>query len=180
MTERYTRQARWLHWSTAAVILALIATGFAAANTADPAAKAALLRPHLPLGIAALVLTVARLVVWWRDARSGDRPAPAGNTPAWQRAAARAVHVLLPALSLGMAASGIATVALSGAGAAIFGSGPLPDLWSVPPRLPHGIGARLIAVLILLHVAAALHHAFIRRDGTLARMGIGRTKQESA
>jgi hypothetical protein len=89
-------------------------------------------------------------------------------------ATARLTHALLLLLSLGMAASGIATVALSGAAPAIFGGAALPDFWDVAPRLPHGIGARMLALLVALHVAAALHHAFIRRDGTLARMGLGR------
>lgn len=180
MTDRYSGLAQTLHWTAALAILALLATGFAAANTTDPGTKAAFLRAHLPLGVVALILTLARLLVWWREARAGRRPASLAGTPAWQSRIAKAVHVLLLLLSLGMAGSGIATVALSGAAPLIFGGGALPDFWSVPSRLPHGIGGRILALLAVLHVAAALHHALIRRDGTLARMGIGHPPKENA
>jgi cytochrome b561 len=44
--------------------------------------------------------------------------------------------------------------------------------YSRPARWLHGSAA--LALLVVLHVAAALHHALIRRDGMLARMGLGR------
>ncbi len=181
-SDHYSLPARGLHWAAALAVLSLLGTGFAAANATDPSAKAALLRLHLPLGLLALGLTLLRLLVWWRDARAGRRPGPIPCTPAWQRGAAKAVHLLLLALSLGMAASGIGMMALSGAAPAIFGGGALPDFHAFVPRIPHGIGARLISVLVVLHVAAALHHALIRRDGTLARMGLGhqRTRDRAA
>jgi cytochrome b561 len=172
--DRYSPVARGLHWAAALAILGLVGTGFAAANATDAAGKAALLRLHLPLGLLALALTLLRLLVWRRDTRAGRRPGPPPGTPGWQRGAARAVHLLLLALSLGMVASGIGMVALTGAAPAIFGGGLLPDFEAVLPRIPHGIGARLLALLVILHVAAALHHALIRHDGTLARMGLGR------
>jgi len=180
MVSAYSRPARWLHWSAALAVLALLGTGFAAANAADPAGKAALLRLHLPLGLLALGLTLARLVVWRREARAGRRPAAVAGLPSWQAGAAKAVHALLLALSLGMAGSGMALMALSGAAPAIFAGRLLPDFQDFAPRIPHGIGGRLLALLVVLHVAAALHHALIRRDGTLARMGLGRPPQKEA
>lgn len=172
--ERYSGAARLLHWVAAAAALGLLASGFAAANAQAASDKAMLLRLHLPLGILVLLATLARLIVGLRDARAGRRPGPLVGVPVWQHRVARLTHALLLLLSLGMAASGIATVALSGAVPAIFGGAALPDFWDVAPRLPHGIGARMLALLVALHVAAALYHAFIRRDGTLARMGLGR------
>jgi cytochrome b561 len=38
----------------------------------------------------------------------------------------------------------------------------------------------LIALAVALHVAAALKHALIDRDGLLARMGIGRSNGDGA
>jgi cytochrome b561 len=49
-------------------------------------------------------------------------------------------------------------------------SAPLPDFWKYRPRTPHGIGARLLLALIVLHTGAALYHHFVRRDGLLRRM----------
>ena len=46
----------------------------------------------------------------------------------------------------------------------------LPDFWKYPPRVPHGIGARLLLALLILHAGAALYHHFVRPDGLLWRM----------
>jgi cytochrome b561 len=64
------------------------------------------------------------------------------------------VHVLFYVVILGMIASGIGMMALSGAAVLMFGgeSALLPDFWNYPPRIPHGIGARLLLVLLMLHV----------------------------
>jgi cytochrome b561 len=85
------------------------------------------------------------------------------------------VHILFYIVILGMIASGIGMVALSGAGPVIFGGeGTLPDFWKVPPRVPHGIGARLLLALLVLHTGAALYHHFVRRDVLLGRMRFSR------
>jgi cytochrome b561 len=120
------------------------------------------------LGIGLLVLTLAR-VAWWRFDR---KPAPLAGMPHGQARVARVVHALFYALILGMTATGIGTLALSGAGAHIFGAagGPLPDMWRYQPRLEHWIGARVLLVLLALHVGAALYHHGIRRDGLLRRI----------
>jgi cytochrome b561 len=172
VSQQYGPVAIALHWLSAAAILALFALGFLAANAADPAAKAALLRFHVPLGILALVLTVMR-IVWWLAA--DRRPAPPPGTPPWQWSAERVVRVLLYGLILVMGASGIATMILSGAGAILFFGvpGPLPDFWRFPPMNAHFAGAIALLALAGLHIAAALYHQFWRRDRLLGRMGIG-------
>jgi cytochrome b561 len=40
-------------------------------------------------------------------------------------------------------------------------------------RVLHAIAAKLLVALIVLHIAAALWHQFVRRDGLLRRMGFG-------
>ena len=96
--------------------------------------------------------------------------------PRWQDRAARAVHVLFYVVILGMTASGIGMLALSGAAAVIFdgGGAALPNFHDYPPRVPHGLGARLLLALFVVHAGAALHHHFILRDGLLARMWFGK------
>tara|TARA_R110002020_G_scaffold18931_11_gene65469 strand:- start:310 stop:846 length:537 start_codon:yes stop_codon:yes gene_type:complete len=162
-----------IHWLSALLILALLASGMLADETGDPAAKARILAAHAPMGIAVLLLTLARLVWGWRfDAH----PAPMSGDPAWQLRSAKAVHGLLYLLVIGMAVSGISLFVLSGAGDIIFGgaSGPLPDFGDFTPRAPHGIGAKLLLVLFIAHAAAALYHHFVRRDATLKRMWFSR------
>jgi len=71
--DRYGSMAISIHWLSAILVLVLIVLGFRAAGTVDPVAKAALLRLHLPIGIAVLVLTALRIVWWWRFDRSPIR-----------------------------------------------------------------------------------------------------------
>jgi len=167
---RYGSVAITIHWLTAALILALFATGLLAAGQADAGAKLALVRFHVPLGTAVLVLTLLRIVWWWVADRHPDLPA---DQPRWQKFAARAVHVMLYLVILLLAASGIATLVLSGALPAIIAGTTLPDFETVLPRLVHGIASRLLLGLLALHIGAALYHQFIRRDHLLARMGLG-------
>ncbi|MFE3839481.1 cytochrome b [Pseudogemmobacter sonorensis] len=170
-SDRYGAVAVTLHWLSAFGILALLATGFRAADAPDPAA---LLRLHVPLGIAVLALTVFR-VVWWLAL--DRKPAPIANTLAGQERLARGVHLAFYIVLFGMFGSGIALMAMSGAGAVLFGGGPLPDFSAYGPRAPHGIGAMLLIALLIAHVAAALYHALIRRDAIFRRMWYGKGKR---
>lgn len=167
---RYGSVAITMHWLTAVLILALFATGLLAAGQADPAAQLALVRFHVPLGTAVLLLTVLRIVWWWGADR---RPDPPAGQPGWQKFVAHAVHIALYAVILLLAASGIGTLILSGALPAIIAGATLPDFDTVAPRLVHGLASRLMLALLAVHIGAALWHQFVRRDHLLARMGLG-------
>jgi len=169
-TTRYGTMAITIHWLTAAVILALFATGLLAAGQADPGAKLALVRFHVPLGMAVLVLTLLRIVWWWVVDR---RPALPADQPGWQKFVAQAVHIGLYLVILLLASSGIATLVLSGALPAILGGTTLPDLETLLPRMVHGAASKVMLGLLALHIGAALYHQFVRRDHLLARMGVG-------
>lgn len=172
-SDRYGRVAVLIHWVSAALIIGLMIAGFRAADMTDLAAKASLLRIHAPLGTAVLVLTLARMA-WWLFA--DKKPAEPAGVPHVQALAAKGVHGLLYVAILGLAGSGIAMFALSGAGAILFGGapGPLPDFWDFAPRYGHAAMAWLMGGLLAAHVGAALYHQFIRKDRLLARMGVGR------
>lgn len=171
--DRYGAVVVSMHWLSALLIVILIASGFRAASTVDMAAKAAILRVHVPIAIAVLALTVVRIGWWWGFDR---KPNPIVGSPRWQERTARATHLLFYVVMLGMIASGIGMMALSGAAPTIFGGDGalLPDFWKYPPRLPHGIGARLLLALVVLHAGAALYHQFVRRDHLLQRMWFSR------
>ncbi len=161
-----------IHWLTAALILIQFATGFRASQMDSSAAKADLLWFHAPMGNAVLVLTLIRLIWWWRF---DTRPKPIGNDPRWQETTAKIVHGLFYAIIIVMAASGIAMIAMTGADAIIFDGhdAVLPNFHDYAPRTPHGLGARLMMGLLVLHIGAALLHHFVRRDATLRRMWFG-------
>lgn len=168
-TTRYGTVAVTIHWLSAIFILALVGSGFRAASLVDSTAKASILSLHVPLGIIILLLTLTRLA-WWIFA--DKKPTHVEGDPAWQTLCAKAVHVMFYIVILGMTASGIGIMILSGAGNILFGGleGPLPNFWDYLPRVPHGIGARAMVVLLALHIGAALYHHFVKKDGLIWRM----------
>lgn len=168
-SDRYGLVAVTLHWVSAAAIVGLVAIGFAAANSADAARTAALLRIHVPLGALVFALTIARSM-WWLVDR---RPAPPVG-PRWQHIAARLNHAALYGIVILLGTSGIAVMVLSGAAAILFfgAPGPLPRFSDLAPMAAHATGAIALVGLLGLHVGAALYHQVIRRDHLLARMGI--------
>lgn len=166
---RYGTVAIALHWLSAIVVLGVLLTGLRLADLADDAGRTALLRLHALGGTLILLLTFARLG-WWL--RADRRPEPSASIPRWQALASRTVHFLFYPVLIGMAATGIAMMTLSGAGDVLSGAvpGPLPDFDQFAPRAPHGIGSRILMLLIALHVGAALFHQFVLSDRLLRRM----------
>ncbi len=172
-TTKYGTVAVTIHWLSALLILVLVGSGFRASGLEDAAAKAAVLRFHVPVGILILLLTLAR-IGWWLF---GDRRPQSLPMPRWQERLSRLVHILFYVVILGMTASGIGMMVLSGAGPLIFADvvDRLPDFWDYRPRIPHGFGARFIVVLFVLHAGAALYHHFVKRDALLGRMWFGKS-----
>jgi len=164
----YGTVAVTIHWLSAVLILLLLGSGFRAGEMLDPTAKANMLQFHVPMGITILLLTLARIVWWWRF---DTKPAAVGNASPWQEQSARVVHILFYIIIIGMSASGIGMFVLSGAAPVVFGGSQasLPDFNLYPPRVPHGIGARAMVVLLALHMGAALYHHFIKHDLALKR-----------
>ena len=68
----YGTVAVMIHWVSALMILVLMGSGFRAANTIAPDAKAQILSFHVPLGLTILVLTLARIAWWWFADRKPD------------------------------------------------------------------------------------------------------------
>lgn len=157
-----------IHWLSALAIIILLATGFRAGQTIDVASKATILQLHVTVGGAILLLTLAR-VVWWLG--FDTKPATIHTERTWQSRSAVLVHFLFYIVMIGMVASGIGMLVVSGAAPTIFGAGgELPNFSNYLPRVPHGIGARGMALLLILHAGAALYHHFVKRDRNLKRM----------
>ncbi len=163
-----------LHWTLAWFIPASLAFGFfvlAPLSNADPR-KLDMLEWHMGLGMAIFAAMGVRLAVRRRSAR----PAPAGlGTPASARAAGWA-HVAFYVLVFGMVATGYATALLARLNEIVYArsGAPLPPTFDAYPTFhAHGWIATLLALLIGLHVAGALWHGLVRRDGVMRRMGLG-------
>lgn len=167
---RYGTTAIAIHWLSALLVIVLIGSGFRAGFSTDAAAKAAALTVHVPVASIVLLLTLFRLIWWWKF---DTKPAPLPGIPTWQEVVAKWTHRALYLLLFVLLGSGIAMSIISGLPFALFGDAPLPELADLAPRAPHGIAARLLVGLVVLHAAAALQHHFLLKDGTLRRMWFG-------
>jgi cytochrome b561 len=170
---RYHKALVVLHWLLALALIAALASGTFALKTVPNASpeKIDALRGHMIAGVSILVLMLVRLAV--RLSTRHPPPATIGN--ALLDRLAPAMHWALYALVLLMAASGIGIAVLAGLPGIVFGGvGALPASFDAfPPRAVHGIVAKILMIAIGLHVAAALFHHFVRRDGLLRRMSFG-------
>jgi len=163
-----------LHWLLAITIIVMLLAGTFSLEpmlNSDPA-KLDVLQIHMSLGLGVLVLMLIRLIVRWRSAHP---PLADAGHPLLNRAGVWA-HWGLYLLVFAMIGSGIGTSLMAGLPDIVFGrsGAPLPpDLMVFAPRQAHGIIAKLLLLLVLAHVAAALYHQLIRRDGLLSRMWFG-------
>lgn len=175
MKTGFSPLARLLHWLMAAMILAMLFIGVGMVSSVS-ARHAVLIAIHKPLGIAILVLVIVRLVVRF----SKRPPALPKDLPIWQRAAAHLSHWLLYALMIAMPLIGWAMLSAGGYPVMLGGGVQLPALMSADPiafawlRNAHELLAFVLFATVVLHLAAALFHGLIRRDGVLGSMARGR------
>jgi cytochrome b561 len=99
--------------------------------------------------------------------------------PPLQQLAAHATHWGLYALLIVQPFVGWLATSAYGAPIMVFGLFQLPTIWSQDRALSdrlfvvHGLIGVAIACLAAAHIAAALHHHFVRKDRVLMRMITG-------
>nr|HRK43103.1 cytochrome b [Gemmobacter sp.] len=184
----YGAVARSLHWLTALLILASIGLGLYADNLPTDgaealAAKVQAFSLHKTLGIAAFGAAVLR-ILW---ALSQPRPAPIHPERRAETFAADLVHWALYAAMILMPLSGwVHHAALDGFAPILwpFGQGlpfvPKSESVAAAAGSLHWLMSKLLIASVALHVAGALKHALIDRDGTLSRMLTGRPAGQAA
>jgi len=173
----YTRTAVALHWLIAILVIAQFSWGWwmqeIPKQPVGPRVDAFNL--HKSVGMTILALMVVR-ILW----RIGHRPPPLPPMPSWQARAACVTHIVLYAVLVIHPLSGYLGSEFSGYPVKYFGM-TLPSWAGKNVALKdflsgmHLATSWVIATAVALHVAGALKHAFVDRDGLLARMGIGRT-----
>ncbi|MDR5879743.1 cytochrome b [Caballeronia sp. LZ032] len=170
INERFSPLQRALHWVMAICILAMLFIGVGMVSTVKPE-YLTLVSIHKPLGVTILILALIRLVV--RITR-GAPPLPA-DMPMPMKLAAKLSHyvfyalmIVLPLLGYGMLSAADYPVVVAG--------------MRIPSLLPHSNSLhtllwnahRFLALcffaLIVVHLAAALFHALVRRDGVFHAM----------
>lgn len=177
MSLRNTRAAYgWaaigLHWISAVGVVALYLLGEQMEEAPDRAAK--MIAQDLHVSVAVLLFTFLAARLLWSLSQPHPRSLEQNR---WLRLVAIAVQGLFLLM--------IAVLLLTGPLAIWSTTRPIEvfDLFAIPSPFPtrldwlhetaeqvHGAAAKLFWPLIVLHVAGALKHLIIDRDGTLQRM----------
>lgn len=173
---RYDRLAVALHWLLALAWFGIFGLGLYMADLPFSPQRLQYYSWHKWAGALFLLFSGVRLL--WRLAhRPPALPVAIEQAmPAWQRWAHHATHHGLYLLFFVVPLLGWAYSSSAGFPIVLFGWLPLPDWVPVSPALAevlkpaHKLAAFAMAALVLLHVAGALKHALIDRDGLLSRM----------
>jgi cytochrome b561 len=169
------------HWVIAFAILGQIGLGWTMSDLPNGMRKFELFQLHKSVGLTILLLSLGR-VAW----RLTHRPPPyAEGVRGWQRRLATTVHVGFYVVMLALPLTGWALVSASPLNipTELWGVVPwphLPGLSTLPGEQKEAVSGvlsdthawlvRLTLALLALHVAGALKHQLLDRDGTLGRM----------
>jgi cytochrome b561 len=180
MQNRYTPIAIILHWVMALLILTTWTIAIAIDDMPLSPARITGLSWHKWLGTTVFFLVTLRLL--WR----ATHPAPALNItmPAWQLRVMHLTHIALYLLMFAIPVIGWLMSSAKGYTVNYFGLFELPDLVEKDKALGHQLKevhewlANCLMLLVGLHIAAALKHQLIDKDGLLSRMSLRGLKNE--
>jgi cytochrome b561 len=168
----YTGTAKTLHWLVVALLIAQFIFAWIMPDIKRDTPVTTLISLHFTFGIIILAVAIVRL-----GARliQGE-PEPVATLLPWERRVSSTAYWLLYALLFVIPILGWINASYRGMPIVMFGL-ELPALvakrasgWGWTGDV-HGLLANyLMLALVGLHVAAALFHYFIRRDGVMQRM----------
>jgi cytochrome b561 len=171
----YTVTARVLHWLVAGLVLLMVPLGIVIANEWGGPVQQPLYNLHKSVGAVLLPLIVVRLIY---RLTHPPLPLPADISPI-QQFAAHATHWVLYALLIAQPVLGWIATSAYPAPLPVFGLFELPRIWPEDRPLSeqlfgiHRWMGIAIGAVAALHIGAALHHHFLRRDRVLMRMVTG-------
>jgi cytochrome b561 len=172
MVRRYTATAIALHWLIALLVACSATLGLYMVDLPLSPSKLQYYSWHKWIGVSIFIFAVLRVL--WRLTHTVPPMPPA--MPRWERGAAAVSHLLLYVLIIVIPLSGWLMSSALGVQTLYLGVLPLPDLVAKDKilgeqlTLVHAGLNWTLAVLVGLHVAAALRHHFVARDDVLQRM----------
>ncbi|WP_096087647.1 cytochrome b [Agaribacterium haliotis] len=173
--QRFSHITISLHWLLALSMIAMLPFGLYIESLEGGPQKWGFIAQHKSFGV--LILLIAALRFSWR--LKNGFPKALSPVKNWEKALASFTHWFLLLGTLFMPISGIMMSMGGGYPVAVFGfeiigKGEKNESLAQLGHIIHGLGGKILIALIILHIAAALKHQFIDKDGTLARM-LGKT-----
>lgn len=179
--QRYSLSQRLLHWFTALLVIPALAGGILLGTLGFEGVRDAfgmevtnvLYAAHKTTGVLILVVVLVRLGV----RLTLGAPAPAPTLTPVERWASRSVHTLLYLVLIVQPLLGWLATAAGGYPVEFFGWN-LPGLVAKDKALSeilfqaHGLLGFFLLLLLGLHIAGALRHWLIKRDGVMRRMSL--------
>ena len=168
--QAYDGTAQAFHWTIVALLIMQYFTEWAPKSLGG--GSDALTDWHLAIGPTILLLMLLRLL--WR--LTHRPPPPPTDLPVALRFLSRATHYAFYAILIVLPVLGWTAASGFGARAYLLGFIPLPALIAKNKPLAdmvgnvHGTLALALLAVIALHVAGALYHGLVKRDGVLQRM----------
>ncbi len=171
--KQYSLRTAIIHWVVFLLIIAAFFVGHQLDESTDAAQKLSLFPVHFLVGNVILLLVLARIYFRKKD----GEPAPANANPLLNKLAA-AIHYGLNISVIAIVVSGFVTVAQSGVVQALKAGDPtlVPDFSKVGAKEFHELFIAVALVLAAVHVAAAVYHQVVLKDGLMRRIMIKRFK----
>ncbi len=172
LRQPYDPVAQMFHWLVVALLVVQYATELVLPYLLPKTAEDGLVAWHLSVGPTILLVMLLRLA--WR--LTHPPPPPPADLPPALRLLSRATHWLFYAILILLPLLGWTAASAFGARVYLLGLIPLPALVAQNKPLAetvggvHGAVALALLALIALHIAGALYHALIKRDGVVRRM----------
>jgi cytochrome b561 len=169
---KYGTVAMLFHWLLAVMIVLALLLGWYMADLPFSLSRVKLFNWHKWLGMTIMLIAALRLV--WRLWHPVP-PLPV-TMAQWERTLAHLSHGLMYLLFFAVPLIGWVRSSAAGFPVVYLGLVQLPDLVGKNRALAgslkelHAVCAYLLAALIVLHIAAAIKHAVIDKDGVFFRM----------
>jgi len=176
---KYAASQRLIHWVMALMVIGAMTVGSTLGflgfsgvrDTFGMDVTNMLYKYHKTFGIILLGLIIIRIIVKFAKGKPEYSP----PLTKFEHAASNAVHGLLYLSLIAMPVFGWLGTGANGFPVEFFN-------WTLPPIAPkdkelgatlmglHEIFGWILGALIVVHIAAALQHAFVKKDGVLQRM----------
>ena len=170
--QRYSRLSIFFHWMIALLIIGAFALGSIMTDMKISPSKLQYYSWHKWMGVSIFAVVALRLL----SRLLLGAPAYPASMKKWETQLANATHIFLYVLMFAVPLSGYFYTSAAGIPVVYFKLIQLPTIIGPNPELKpilkelHEVLTTVLLIVVSLHVAAALKHFFIDKDGIFQRM----------